>query len=74
VSDVYPLAFIQRLRKYGVPENSAVELFHIYSDKHTKLMQAKNYITILTEDNKRLKYENEFMLKIVNLHMKPVDE
>jgi len=74
VSDMYPLTFLQRLRKYGVPENSTVELFHIYSEKHIKLMQAENYINTLTEDNKRLKYENEFMLKLVNSHIKPLDE
>ena len=66
---MYPLAFLQALRKAGVNEERAMDLFVEFQAKHNELGNAKNLITTLQEDNSRLKHENEFMLKLINKHM-----
>lgn len=66
---MYPLAFLQALRKAGVNEERAMDLFVEFQAKHNELCNAKNLITTLQEDNSRLKHENEFMLKLINKHM-----
>lgn len=66
---MYPLTFLQALRKAGVNEERAKDLFVEFQAKHNELGNAKNLITTLQEDNSRLKHENEFMLKLINKHM-----
>jgi len=69
MNGMYPLTFLQALRKAGVKEEKALDIYHEFANKHNALASAENIITTLKEDNSRLKHENEFMLKLINEHM-----
>jgi hypothetical protein len=71
---MFPLTFLMRLRKLGVKEEPATELFQEFLDKHNKLGNAENLITTLKVDNTRLKNENEFMLKLIDKYMIGINE
>ena len=66
---MFPFAFLAKLRKLGVKEEHAVELFQEFLDKHSKLGNAENLISTLQVENTKLKNENEFMLKLIDKHM-----
>jgi hypothetical protein len=74
MNGMYPLTFLQALRKAGVVEEKALQLFQEFANKHNDLSHATNYITTLKEDNSRLKHENEFMLKLIDKHMIGLNE
>lgn len=69
MNGMYPLTFLQALRRAGVVEEKALNLYQEFSNTYNALNSATNYITTLKEDNSRLKHENEFMLKLINDHM-----
>lgn len=66
---MFPLTFLNSLKSLKIPEERALDLFHRYSEVHSRATNAENYNTTLLEENKRLKYENEFMLKLIDRHL-----
>lgn len=65
---MFPWTFLKKLKDAKLNEELALELFHQYSEIHRQMTNSANLVTSLQEDNKRLKHENDFMLKLINSH------
>lgn len=71
---MFPWTFLKKLKDAKLSEELALELFHQYSEIHRQMTNSANLVTTLQEDNKRLKHENEFMLKLIDKHMIGLNE